>query len=624
MIAADTLKARHADLYAALLGAPAKTDAVHDLYAVPWRADRHPSLAVRRSDGVWFDNARGESGDVLHAVARVRGLDIKRDFARVVEAAGALIGVQDAPQAPATVPEVAGPTHDALEALAARYGLTWQDYADHGCTVGFEWFGSIERKAWAVVYRLAGLDGKLRRKARSLERLDGGKRACAHPGGGSGFFPADQVEGAGVLVVTAGEEKALAAMRAGFRAVSYSCGESGLPGSAAAFLTAHGNADFIVAMDADEAGAKGADKAAQELAIAGGRVSVVQWGADLPAGHDLNDELTANGREALHLLLDSAAPRRRKGGVLQVVTHAEIVARPFRPVQWVVEGLLPPGLAVITAPPKVGKSFLAYAISHAVAEGGTIIGRKAPRPASVLYLDYQMSLDQLQARFKSAAFMASQRLGVVQPDFLLDTGGLARLSAHLAEAPEVRLIVVDVYQDAIASTPDLRGLNAYERDAAIGRRFKVWLQSHPDLALLFVHHSAKPTAQTDKGEVSDAGSGSRGFPSQCDAILTLLRVKKGSKRFDLWVQNRVAEEYCLQIEKRGARWELAPEQGDQEAPSGSTQKRILDAIRHAPATSADLAKLLSVDRSNVRSACLSLEADGWVVKDDNGKWAVQP
>ena len=65
------------------------------LIRCPWHADRTPSCSVREaSDGTIAVKCHGcdRSGDVLHLVAAVHGLDVRRDFTEVLNRAGELAG----------------------------------------------------------------------------------------------------------------------------------------------------------------------------------------------------------------------------------------------------------------------------------------------------------------------------------------------------------------------------------------------------------------------------------------------------------------------------------------------------------------------------------------------------
>jgi DNA primase len=66
----------------------------------PWHGDRHPSCSIRQVDGVVVAHcfSCGARGDVFALVAQVRGLDVRRDFARVLDEACALARVAPPPR----------------------------------------------------------------------------------------------------------------------------------------------------------------------------------------------------------------------------------------------------------------------------------------------------------------------------------------------------------------------------------------------------------------------------------------------------------------------------------------------------------------------------------------------
>ena len=64
---------------------------------------------------------------------------------------------------------------------------------------------------------------------------------------------------------------------------------------------------------------------------------------------------------------------------------AGLLGAKLRPIRYFVEGLLPQGLALLAAPPKYGKSWLALDLCVSVARGAPFLGRETER-ADTLYL----------------------------------------------------------------------------------------------------------------------------------------------------------------------------------------------------------------------------------------------
>ena len=91
----------------------------------------------------------------------------------------------------------------------------------------------------------------------------------------------------------------------GFRAASSSYGEGSLA-KRAEQIKQVGIREFILALDADEAGKKGTASAAAALGSTGISVRTVVWPTALPNGFDLNDVILRNGEDRLRTLLQGA------------------------------------------------------------------------------------------------------------------------------------------------------------------------------------------------------------------------------------------------------------------------------------------------------------------------------
>jgi hypothetical protein len=374
----NAVEDRWLEVYEALLGPCERIAAGERWWHAPWRRDAHASMRVNQA-GLWYDDPTGEGGNVFMLYARMKGLQLPREFNRAKMELAEMLGLLGIPSSQWPEPRAGNPdaarrtrgklgTPEATEPepdfapdcdpdailtaaprmgvtleetwqdpsnhtmptpgdMARNYGLTWADFLHHGCTLVNSIYGATGRRMRGVVYPVVGIDGKLHYKAKSLGRYTpdsfnnrqlqggncapwpGGTRLSYHPGGGCGFFPARQLRGAGTLVLTAGEEKALAAIATGWRAVSWSAGECSIHDRVARFLAAMGNTSVLVAMDADAAGCQGATKAAEALQRAGCTdVRVLRWPQKRPMRWDMADELRVHGAQCLDELLRDGQP----------------------------------------------------------------------------------------------------------------------------------------------------------------------------------------------------------------------------------------------------------------------------------------------------------------------------
>lgn len=340
------IKDRSETLAITLLGPPERKAGRELAWRNPFRNDKKPSLMYNSGKGHFFDNATNEHWDIFALAMQARGLTFPEAVEWLAREAGLSRngGKHDRKNAKLTAAAAlpSGDSLHALDTLAAGYGLTRGDFEARGCKVETVYFTNRIGKVPAVLYPLENIHGQARTKAKSIARFDdghavdwpAGKRAATHVGNkgdphNSGFFPVDQLRGDGVLVIAGGEEKCLAAIKAGYRAVSPSTGEGGLPDDLTKYLVALGNTDFIVANDCDDAGKLGSVGTAKALNAAGAeRVRKVQWSASLGKGYDLNDVLLEQGVAGVRELLDGAVVVER----VDVAEQAESPTGDGRPV----------------------------------------------------------------------------------------------------------------------------------------------------------------------------------------------------------------------------------------------------------------------------------------------------
>ena len=195
----------------------------------------------------------------------------------------------------------------------------------------------------------------------------------------------------------------------------------------------------------------------------------------------------------------------------------------LKPIPETIARLLHHGHSLLAGPPKLGKSYLALQLAHAVASGDAALGSLlVRRPGKVLYLALEDGERRLKAR-------TQQLLGNEQPAWLhdivvvyelphgLDTEhGLDALDATLSNT-DYELVIVDTYVKAFPGEAGARDL--FKGEYKQLDRLTKLAEKH-DLAILTVIHTRKPGKGEDGSSlVSVAGTGGR--TAAADAILML-------------------------------------------------------------------------------------------------------
>lgn len=130
---------------------------------------------------------------------------------------------------------------------------------------------------------------------------------------------------------------------------------------------------------------------------------------------------------------------------LKTYTMQEVFEQPLEPVEYLVDGLLTPGLYILGGSPKVGKSWMALQLCLAVCGGKAFLGR-ATRKSEVLYLALEDGPQRLHSRALRLADAAPDGLHLCHRAAPIGQGLERQIEAQLAEHPHIRLVVLDTLQ----------------------------------------------------------------------------------------------------------------------------------------------------------------------------------
>jgi len=297
-------------------------------------------------------------------------------------------------------------------------------------------------------------------------------------------------------------------------------------------------------------------------------------------------------------------------------TSDEILTTVFPEPDWVVPGLLPPGLAVLAGAPKFGKSWLALQISQAVAAGGYVLDQKVNQ-ASVLYLALEDPLRRLQERMLKQGWsqgLPAEFLAI--GDFhnaigYLNSGGEKKLEAKISRGKS-RLVVIDTFSRAVTGKQD---------DVQEMTKCLTPLQESAhqySCTILIIDHHNKNGA-TNKDPILDIlGSTAKG--AMADTILGLYR-ERGKTGAILKVTGRDVDEQVLDLKMD---WQTGVWQLDQSSQTLPPQQQtILSTLeQHEPASAEDLAKIIGINRGTIHNQLILIEGKRKVTQDSNSKWKV--
>lgn len=232
---------------------------------------------------------------------------------------------------------------------------------------------------------------------------------------------------------------------------------------------------------------------------------------------------------------------------------ADLIAADFRETPDLWQGIIPTGLTLLSAAPKVGKTRLLTQLSVHAVEGSPFIGARV-NPTAVLTLALEDGARRQRAALRSrvgTSWGHRQRITVRTTSLRLDEGGIPAIEDHLDQAPQCRLVIVDVLARVRSRA---RGSDRYALDydalAPLQR-----MASIRGIAVVVVHHA------NQRAEVSDTFervSGTSGLTGVVDSLLLLQR-RNADNVGVLTIAGRevLSQEICLGFE--GGWWCPAPD-----------------------------------------------------------------
>ena len=230
---------------------------------------------------------------------------------------------------------------------------------------------------------------------------------------------------------------------------------------------------------------------------------VIRIASDLrQAGYDGNAELQ---RKLVTLLtgIDSV-PDVGDQGIVAVNWEGLFAGEDQATGEWLVEPVIPSGRQVaLYGDAKAGKSLLALDLAAGLASGRGVLRRRAGEPIAVLYLDQEMSRDDLRDRLASMGYeavdlshLAYYQLQELPP---LDSVAGGMVVTELLDRHHPELVVVDTTASLVAGAED-KADTIRDFYRFTGRPIK----GH-GVALLRLDHTGKDSGVGQRGTSHKAG-----------------------------------------------------------------------------------------------------------------------
>ncbi len=472
----------------------------------PFHDDQAPSMSVNPITGLFQCHACGKSGSIFDLFGKVHGLDFPASIKTLTARAGLAPGkgsISNATLKPTEVDrhdyhDVSGNLlYQRVRFEPSRDGMRKKEYMPFDPAAG-QW----KRPGAPVLYHLP------------------------------------DVVNASTVIICEGERKADVVQSWGLVGTCFDSGANSTINSA--MVEVLSGKELIILPDNDDPGRIHRDNIIKAMLRKAASIKVI----DLPGlavKGDIVDWIKTPGNDKARLLELVAQAQEwewspakngdefsktepnRPTAFKKIISMADLVNKEFAPIRWVIPGLLPEGLAILSGPPKIGKSWLVMNLCLATAWGGYVFGRFKVDPGSVLLLSLEDNERRLKGRLEICTAGNKQNLANYHATTewrRLDQGGLTDLSEWLDQHSDCKLVVIDTMQK-IKPHPTRKSGNAYENDyEAYGDLQRMALQCC--ICILVIHHNRKSESKAP-GDPLEMISGSIGITGAMDTILMLSR-----------------------------------------------------------------------------------------------------
>jgi hypothetical protein len=292
------------------------------------------------------------------------------------------------------------------------------------------------------------------------------------------------------------------------------------------------------------------------------------------------------------------------------VFFSDLMKKEFPPEDWYIDRLITSGLTVLTGASKIGKSWTALQLVTALDQGGCFLGTLAAKKCDVLYMALEDTEKRIQRRIRKQGmteFNGSQ----------LETKRCtsASLRAYLSANLQFRVVIIDTLQKMLG----MNDLNDYSQTVDGLSALKA-IADDLNITVIVIHHNRK--GGNEDSDHMESALGSTGINATADCTLTMRR-KRGTNEATLAVTGRDVEDtaYTLQWDKDICSWAIT-EQGELKPSISEVQQQIIGLLESDARlfTTAEIAKVLGIQKYEVSRQAAALAVKGLIEKPIYGQW----
>ncbi len=237
---------------------------------------------------------------------------------------------------------------------------------------------------------------------------------------------------------------------------------------------------------------------------------------------------------------------------LKTIDADTLLSTPMDKTLFVVNGLIPQGLSVLSGSSKIGKSWLMLWLSLQVARGQPVWEFETHK-SDVLYLCLEDTYARIQNRLYKITDEAPSELRIATTSFQIGNGLEQQIEEYFSDFPNTKLVIIDTFQKVrdSKSTGGKNGMYAGDYDDVSALKN---ISDKYGIAVVVVHHVRK---LKDVSDPFNEVSGSTGITGAADTNFVLKR-SRANETGTLLATGRDIEyqELTLKFNSNSHLWEL--------------------------------------------------------------------
>lgn len=226
----------------------------------------------------------------------------------------------------------------------------------------------------------------------------------------------------------------------------------------------------------------------------------------------------------------------------------EIMTTVYKPIEFVVDGLIAQGLYILAGAPKVGKSWLSLDICLSIAKGKKVLEHET-KCGTALYLCLEDSFERIQKRLYELTDEPTDRLYFAIMSDSIGHGLEEQITDFKSQHSDLKIVFIDTLQMIRESTENNYGSDYKELSVLKTLADKL------EIAIVLVHHTRKCSDSDPFNMIS----GSTGLSGSVDGSMVLIETKRGSRTAKLHCVGRDIENQEIALVFENSRWLVTDE-----------------------------------------------------------------